>query len=96
MKNGALRKVRTLVGYAALVAGVGYSMQALAVKPVYANSCNCTEEQSDAGFFCYNHFNRNPNLDYFICPIDLGGGSFGYEFSCTSDPQHTDYNPVCD
>jgi len=95
MKNGALRKVRRLVVYSALVAGLGYSMQALGAKPVYANSCDCAEEQLDAQSFCYTHFG-NRELAWFQCPIDFGGGSFGYAFGCSWDPQHLPYTPVCD
>ena len=73
------KAVRGFIGLG-LGAGLFYGGLALNSKPVYASSCNCTEEKMDAQAYCLRHYG-NGGIYSFSCPFD---GS-NYLFICAGD-----------
>ncbi len=94
MKKTAVRRVLTIVAYASLVVGLGYSVLALGAKPVHASTCDCTEEQQDANTFCALNFGST-GLIYFDCPVVIDGVD-SYSFICSSDPLSQFREAACD
>jgi hypothetical protein len=90
MRTQITRVVGTSIVSLALLAGLAYSVLALTPKRVYASSCNCTEEESDANTFCYVHGLVGVDPNTFECfPADgyyyfscLGGGDPFYFQYC--------------
>lgn len=87
----ALRKIVNWTASAVLLTGISYSCVALSAKPVYASTCNCTEEQQDADLYCEAHFGTI-GLKLFSCPVN----SNEYAFICASDPRETVHLVPCD
>ena len=91
MKAHSLKKIVNWTAVAVLFTGIGYAGLALNATPVYASTCNCTEERVDAGEYCFSQ-GGNGALTYFDCPV---GGS-AYVFSCVGDPNQTLFGANCD
>jgi hypothetical protein len=92
MKAQILRKIVNLTAGAALLTGIAYSGLALRAKPVYASSCNCTEELQDAERYCATHYNGQFLVWPFICP----SGNGYYTFICYYDPFQNYHDVACD
>jgi hypothetical protein len=67
MKREVLTTARNWIAGSVLLAGLIYSVSAITVsaKPVYASSCNCSEEELEAQSFC----SGRGGVNFFQCPI---------------------------
>ena len=52
MKLNILKSARRSLLYGIFFIGMAYSMLALSAKPMYAASCNCSEELAEALAYC--------------------------------------------
>jgi len=72
MNTQIVRKARTWIGSAILLAGISYAALTLTIKPTYAASCDCVEARQDAEEICaaegssLKGFGCNPSQDHFI------------------------------
>jgi hypothetical protein len=70
MREQQVRKGRMWIVVGVLLAGLAYSVLALTLtpSPVYASSCNCTEEGLEAAQVCSSH----NGIRVFECPKNTG------------------------
>jgi len=78
IRSGILR----ILAVGVFIAGLGYSVLALAVKPVYAATCDCSDEYGDATEFCAGLDLATVDNAWFRCPTTPGN----YQFKCNGDP----------
>jgi hypothetical protein len=91
MKTQIVRKGRTWIVSAVLLAGLAYSVLALYAQPAYASNCtDCATEQVEAMTYCFDNFGSG-DLASFHC----GANFTSYNFVCSFDPQHQFHSDSC-
>jgi hypothetical protein len=78
MTTSILKVARRWSVFAALVAGLTYSLLALKAQPAYASSCDCNEAVQDAFEYCLNQYGVGAGS--YTCPF--GPNQDEIKFAC--------------
>jgi hypothetical protein len=92
MKDRVNRRVAMWILCAFVVGGLGYSTLVLSARPVYASSCDCSDDQVEAAIYCENHI-PGSQLGSFTCPY----AQTHYVFTCSFDGfEYGPYETTCE